>query len=117
MAHRRALPGTVVPWSPDFPRASCEAPGRPALWPIQYGLLGTRQQQGEQFGSTFPVDDPVDKVGPEAPLKGDHRLLGIGYVIAEALERKQEPGIGPIGVDKVAGRTGKCEPALREGMP
>lgn len=33
---RRALPGTVVPWSPDFPRASCEARGRPALWPLEY---------------------------------------------------------------------------------
>jgi len=32
MAARRALPGTVVPWSPDFPRASCETRGRPALW-------------------------------------------------------------------------------------
>ena len=44
MAHRRALPGTVVPWSPDFPRPANGFPskyyfdealasrGRPALW-------------------------------------------------------------------------------------
>jgi len=32
MAHRRALPGTVVPWSPDFPRRSTLRRGRPALW-------------------------------------------------------------------------------------
>jgi hypothetical protein len=29
---RRALPGTVVPWSPDFPRPACAGRGRPALW-------------------------------------------------------------------------------------
>ena len=32
---RRALPGTVVPWSPDFPPAFVNAKtgGRPTLWP------------------------------------------------------------------------------------
>ncbi len=29
---RRALPGTVVSWSPDFPRAAKAARGRPILW-------------------------------------------------------------------------------------
>ena len=29
---RRALPGTVVPWSPDFPRPAYASRGRPALW-------------------------------------------------------------------------------------
>lgn len=29
---RRALPGTVFPWSPDFPRCICMQRGRPALW-------------------------------------------------------------------------------------
>src|SRR3546814_18260220 len=29
---RRALPGTVVPWSPDFPRPACASRGRPTLW-------------------------------------------------------------------------------------
>jgi len=29
---RRALPGTVFPWSPDFPRRSWERRGRPAVW-------------------------------------------------------------------------------------
>jgi len=28
---RRALPGTVVPWSPDFPRRGKPRRGRPAL--------------------------------------------------------------------------------------
>src|SRR5438309_9584353 len=36
MAHRRALPGTVVPWSPDFPRWSKLHRGRPALWLARY---------------------------------------------------------------------------------
>ena len=33
---RRALPGTVVPWSPDFPRESELSRGRPALWHARY---------------------------------------------------------------------------------
>jgi len=28
---RRALPGTVIPWSPDFPRPACASRGCPAL--------------------------------------------------------------------------------------
>jgi hypothetical protein len=28
----RALPGTVSPWSPDFPPRSCNRGGRPANW-------------------------------------------------------------------------------------
>ena len=82
---RRALPGTVVPWSPDFPRVSCETRGRPALWPSQYGLLRPWQQQGEQFRPAFAVDDAVDHVRPETPLEGYDGLLLIGDVIAEAL--------------------------------
>ena len=39
-ANRRALPGTVVPWSPDFPRESKLPRGRPALWQTAY--KGTR---------------------------------------------------------------------------
>jgi len=30
---RRPLAGTVFPWSPDFPRHSCECRGHPAIWP------------------------------------------------------------------------------------
>ena len=30
---RRPLTGTVVPWSPDFPRLACASRGRPTLWP------------------------------------------------------------------------------------
>ena len=33
---RRALPGTVVPRSPDFPRPACAGRGRPTLWPGRY---------------------------------------------------------------------------------
>src|SRR5436305_4363670 len=35
-ADRRALPGTVVPWSPDFPRWSKLHRGRPTLWRARY---------------------------------------------------------------------------------
>src|SRR5205823_15080053 len=40
--------------------------------------LRPRQQQREQLGAAFAVDDPVDEVGPEPPLEGDHRLLRVG---------------------------------------
>ncbi len=30
---RRALPAAISPWSPDFPRPSCESRDRPAVWP------------------------------------------------------------------------------------
>src|SRR5689334_1551379 len=53
-------------------------------------LLRPRQQQGEELGAALAVDDSVDEVGPEAALECDHRLLRVGDVIAEALEREQE---------------------------
>ena len=86
MTTRRALPGTVVPWSPDFPRWSKLPRGRPALWPIQYGLLRPWQQQGEQFCPTFSIDDPIDEVRSEAPLEREHGLLGVRDVVAKALK-------------------------------
>ena len=104
MADRRALPGTVVPWSPDFPPAYAKtsagkrmrlpavalakAGGRPALWRWHYGLLGTRQQERQQFGPAFAVDDPINEVRPEPALERDHRLLLISHIIAEALQRQ-----------------------------
>jgi hypothetical protein len=33
---RRELPGTVILWSPDFPRRDKSRRGRPALWPGYY---------------------------------------------------------------------------------
>ena len=87
MILRRALPGTVVPWSPDFPRWSKLPRGRPALWLRQYGLLRPWQQQREELCPALAVDDPVDEVGPEAALEGDHRLLRVRHIIAEPLER------------------------------
>src|SRR5438309_855829 len=86
----------------------------PQSYPIGRELcdlsLRPRQQQSEQFRAAFAVDDAVDEVGAKPPLEGDHRLLLVGNVIAEAFEREQETGIGPIGVDQVAGRAGQGEP-------
>ena len=65
------------------------------------------QQQREQLGATFTVDDPVDQVRPEPPLEGNHRLLRVGDVIAEPLEREEEAGVGPLRVDEVARGTWK----------
>src|SRR4051812_18872646 len=101
MAARRALPGTVVPWSPDFPRGSKLPRGRPALWLRQYGSLRPRQQQGEKLGAALAVDHAVDHVWPESPLKRDHGLLWLSDVIAKALESKEKTSVSPIGVDEV----------------
>src|ERR1041385_8158997 len=49
-------------------------------------LLRPGQKQSEQLGPALAVDDPVDEVGPEAPLERDHGFLLVGDVIAEALE-------------------------------
>ena len=49
--------------------------------------LRARKKKRQQLRPALPVDDPVDEIGTEAPLKGDHRFLRIGHVIAEALER------------------------------
>ncbi len=65
----------------------------------------------------FAVDDPVDQVGPEAALEGDHRLLRVGDVIAEALEREQEAGVGPERVDEVARRARQRQAALGQRLP
>ena len=72
---------------------------------------------GEQLGPAFAVDDPVDQVGTEAPLEGDHRLLRVGHVIAEPLQREQEAGVGPVGVDQIARRARQREPALGQLPP
>ena len=81
------------------------------------GSLRSRQQQREQLGPAFAVDDPVDQVGPEAALEGDHRLLRVGHVIAEPLEREQEAGVGPIRIDQVAGRARQRQAALGQRVP
>src|SRR3954466_12439225 len=98
-------------WKTSLPR------GRPILWHRLYGLLGPRQQQGEELRPAFAVDDAVDQVRPEPALECDHRLLSVGHVIAEALQREQEAGVGPIRVDQVARGAWKREAALRERVP
>src|SRR5690242_18172929 len=72
-------------------------------------LLRSRQQQRQQLRTAFAVDDAVDKVGPEAALEGKHGLLLIGHVVAEPLEREQETGVGPIGIDQLTRRARKRE--------
>ncbi len=50
-------------------------------------------------------------------MEGDHRFLRFGDVIAEALEREEEAGVGPERVDQLARRTWQREPTLRERLP
>jgi len=45
---RRALPGSVFPWSPDFPPPPEGEGGRPAVWPA---LPRLRNPQGQSSGS------------------------------------------------------------------
>ena len=75
-------------------------------------LLRPRQQQSQQFRPAFAVDDAVDHVGAEPPLERDHGFLRVGHVIAEALEREQEAGVGPERVDQVAGWARQGQAAL-----
>jgi hypothetical protein len=81
------------------------------------GYCGRGSKSSEQLGPAFAVDDAVDQVGAEAALEGDHRLLRVGHVIAEALEREQEAGVGPVRVDQVARRARQREPALGQRAP
>src|SRR5687767_11670417 len=82
-----------------------------------YGLLRPGQQERQQLGAAFAVDDAVDQVGPEAALEGDHGLLLVGHVIAEPFERQQESGIGPVRVHQVTRRAWECQPPLCQFPP
>ena len=79
---RRVLPGTVLPWSPDFPlplRAATIRPsGRPkvAIRRSTVNLVQKRFQQGLGFG----VRNPIDLGGSEVPLKRCHDRLCCGVV-------------------------------------
>ena len=71
---RRPLTGTVVPWSPDFPRPACASRGRPTLWPALYNVAALAvQEQLEQDRTALAVDRAVDQLGAEAALEGDDR--------------------------------------------
>jgi hypothetical protein len=48
---RRALPGTVFPWSPDFPRCTEAQRGRPALWRRRDRGKARAVQIGESLSS------------------------------------------------------------------
>ena len=92
--------------------------GRPALWHIAHMIYcGRGSNRASKLRPAFAVDDPVDQVGPEAALECDHGLLLVGHVIAEPLEREEESGIGPIGIDQFARRARQREPALCKRVP
>jgi hypothetical protein len=61
------------------------------------GYCGRGSKSASSLARHSPSTMPVDQVGPETPLEGDHRLLRVGHVIAEPLEREQEAGVGPEG--------------------
>src|SRR6185295_532255 len=102
---RRPLTGTVVPWSPDFPRPACAGRGRPTLWPALYTHSALPvQEELEKDGAALAVDDAVEQLGAKAALEGDDRGLGLGHVVTPALEREQEPAVGPVRIDEAPGR-------------
>ena len=91
--HRSSLePGLS---SGDCSHAVAQPSGRTALlvphWPWQ--------EQGEQFGAAFAVDDPIEIGRAEAALKRPYRGEGIGDIIAKAFKSKQEAAICPVRVD------------------
>ena len=111
---RRALPGTVVPWSPDFPRLRLRKPRPPGpLAACHMGYCGRGSNRREQFRAAFAVDRCRRSVragsgaGRRSPPSAASR-----DVIAEALEREQEAGVGPVRVDQVARR-----PRQRQAAP
>ena len=83
---RRALPGTVSPWSPDFPPRQpfsiCRS-GRPASWRAGYGLAlppwsTPRRESGDEPVEGFDrraVRHPVNPIGPEVALEGGYHRL------------------------------------------
>ena len=75
------------------------------------------QQEGEQLGPAFAIDDPVDEVRAKAALEGDHGFLGIRDVVAEPFKGKQESGVGPIGIHQVPRRAGQRQASLGQGPP
>ena len=81
------------------------------------GYCGRGSNKAQQFGPAFAVDDAVDEVGAEAALEGDHRLLRVGHVIAEPLEREQEAGVGPERVDQVAPGARQRQPPPSQSFP
>ena len=94
---RRALPGTAVPWSPDFPLPRMKrGSGRPTLWrSLSSNSPLAVQEQAQQDGAALTVDLAVDMLRPEAALECRDRRFGIAYVIAEPLQREQETAVGP----------------------
>src|SRR3954465_8411703 len=107
---RRRLTGTVVPWSPDFPRPACAGRGRPTLWRLLYRPSALAvQEQLEKDRPALAVDDSVEQFGAKAALEGDHRLLLLANVIAPALQSEQEAAVGPGRIGEVSGRPGNRE--------
>lgn len=51
---RRMLSGTVVSWSPDFPRPACAGRGRPTLWPGGYREV-RRERKAPRSSLTPPL--------------------------------------------------------------
>ncbi len=95
---RRALPATLVSWSPDFPRYPKVArlPGSPAHLLPSLSLV-TIQEQSEQDRRTLAVNHFVDGFGTPPPLEGAHSRQPIGDVIAEAFKRQIEGPVIAIG--------------------
>lgn len=92
--HRRFVepglssPGSHPPRSPD-PLAS--GPLTAIFLSVIPARLG--QQQRQQQRAALAVDDAVDQLGPEAPLKCPHCRFGVRDVIAEPLQRQHEPPV------------------------
>ena len=72
---RRALPGTVLPWSPDFPRLARTqaAAARPSGGTSLVVALRFGKEQSEQDRAAFAVNLAVDQFGAKPALKGDNR--------------------------------------------
>ena len=73
---RRALPGAMLPWSPDFPPACCHASDHPAFWlttiDVRSGPRVKAFDQRSKHSPRLAIGNAVQETRPEVPLEGNH---------------------------------------------
>ncbi len=121
---RRALPGTVFPWSPDFPPPPEGGSGHPAACSRP---LGSRRRRGRASAATASArpmvsasSAPSQRVGPPASLKRAQ-----GQRERHALRHRRDSRSGPAppsppaasGRHRHGRRRGQAQPRPRQRRP
>jgi len=111
---RRALPGTVLPWSPDFPPPPHGEGSHPAVWrsdrdlgfrPSQMPDSRRRSDNTSRADGNSParldIEHAITAFRPEMALKGEDR--GGGCRILRAALRAEIPNCGEFRLDFAQG--------------